>query len=68
MYGGLATALPWPVWIEDIGFLRATTELAILSLVLLMTSPPRFRPALPWAAAATGILWLAQAYLRIDRL
>jgi len=68
IYGGLATTLSWPVWIEDIGFLRATTELAILSLVLLMISPLRFRTALPWAAAATGTLWLAQASLRIDRL
>jgi hypothetical protein len=68
MYGGLATILSWPLWIEDIGFLRATTELAVLSLVLLMISPLRFRTALPWAAAATGILWLGQASLRIDRL
>jgi hypothetical protein len=68
MYGALATTLSWSVWVEDIAFLRATTELAILSLVLLMISPLRFRTALPWAAAATGILWLAQASLRIGRL
>jgi len=68
MYGVLATTLAWTVWVEDIGFLRATTELAILSLVLLMISPLRFRAALPWAVAATGILCLAQASRRIGGL
>jgi hypothetical protein len=66
-YVALATALSWNVWIEDISFLRATIELQILSVALLIHShAPSW--ALRLVGTATGVLWLHHAFVRIDHL
>jgi len=67
LYLALATVLSWSVWIEDIAFLRATTELQIFSVLLIA-----YRRDANWSlglvGAATAALWLAQAAVRVGRL
>lgn len=69
-YLTLTTALSFSVWIEDVSFLRATTELQMFSVLLLVGSRRSLggTRALGVVGLATAALWLAQVWIRIGHL
>jgi hypothetical protein len=65
-YAGLAALLPSGVWVEDWAFMRATSELCALGLIIVLASEeagPRTRRAL---GASIALFWTLEVVARIS--